>query len=34
MVCIKNGLVFDAVNETPEVKDIFIENGKLILRKE
>ena len=29
MICIKNGLVFDAVNETPEVKDILIENGKI-----
>ena len=29
MICIRNGLVFDVVHETPEVKDIFIENGKI-----
>ena len=29
MICIRNGLVFDAVHETPEIKDIFIENGKI-----
>ncbi len=30
MICIKNGLVFDAVNEMPRVCDILIENGKII----
>ena len=30
MICIRNGLVFDAVNETPEVKDILVENGKIV----
>ena len=30
MICIRNGLVFDAENETPEVKDILVENGKIV----
>ena len=30
MFCIRNGLVFDAVNEMPEVKDILVEDGKII----
>ena len=30
MICIRNGLVFDAVNETPEVKDILVENEKIV----
>ena len=30
MICIKNGLVFDAVHEMPEKKDILIEEGKIV----
>lgn len=28
MLCIKNGLVHDAVTEEPQIADILIENGK------
>ena len=30
MICIKNGLVFDAVYENPEVKDILVKEGKIV----
>lgn len=30
MICIRNGLVFDAVYETPAKKDILIEDGKIV----
>ena len=30
MFCIRNGLVFDAVNEMPEVRDILVEEGKIV----
>lgn len=30
MFCIRNGLIFDAVNEKPEVKDILVEEGKIV----
>lgn len=30
MICIRNGLVFDAVCENPEVKDILVEDGKIV----
>ena len=30
MICIRNGLVFDAVCEMPEKKDILIDDGKII----
>ena len=30
MICIRNGLVFDAVHEIPEKKDILIEQGKIV----
>ena len=30
MICVQNGLVFDAVHETAEVMDILIENGKIV----
>ena len=30
MLCICNGLVFDAVHENPEKKDLFIDQGKII----
>ncbi len=30
MLCIQNGLVFDGVHEAPEIKDILIENGKIV----
>lgn len=29
MICIRNGLVFDAVNDMPEKKDILIDDGKI-----
>lgn len=29
MLCIKNGLVHDAVTEEPKIADIWIENGKI-----
>lgn len=29
MLCIKNGLVHDAVTEEPQIADILIENGKI-----
>ena len=29
MLCIKNGLVHDAVTEEPKIADILIENGKI-----
>lgn len=30
MICIRNGLVFDAVHEIPEKKDILINQGKIV----
>ena len=30
MICIRNGLVFDAVHEIPEKKDILIDQGKIV----
>ena len=30
MLCIRNGLVFDAVHENPEKKDLFIDQGKIV----
>lgn len=30
MICIRNGLVFDAVHEMPEKKDILIHEGKIV----
>ena len=30
MICIRNGLVFDAVHENPEKKDILIDQGKIV----
>ena len=30
MICIRNGLVFDAVHESPEKKDILIDQGKIV----
>lgn len=33
MICIRNGLVFDAVNEEPEIKDILFDQGKIIAIK-
>ncbi len=30
MICIRNGLVFDAVNQNPEQKDILIDQGKIV----
>lgn len=30
MICIRNGLVFDAVHENPEIKDILIDQGKIV----
>ncbi len=30
MICIKNGLVFDAVNEEASVRDVLIEEGKIV----
>ena len=29
MICIKNGMVYDAISEKPEIKDILIEDGKI-----
>ncbi len=30
MICVRNGLVFDAVHEKPEIKDILIDCGKIV----
>lgn len=30
MICIKNGLVFDAINEEAEIKDILFDQGKIV----
>lgn len=30
MICIKNGLIFDAVQANPEVKDILVKEGKIV----
>lgn len=30
MICIRNGLVFDAVHEIPEKKDILVDQGKIV----
>ena len=30
MICIRNGLVFDAVHEIPEKKDILFDQGKIV----
>ncbi|MBE6108359.1 MAG: amidohydrolase [Erysipelotrichaceae bacterium] len=30
MICIRNGLVYDAVHECPEILDILIDNGKIV----
>ena len=30
MICIRNGLVYDAVHEYPEILDILIDNGKIV----
>lgn len=30
MLCICNGLVFDAVHENPEKKDLLIDQGKIV----
>ena len=31
MICIRNELVFDAIHENPEIKDILIDQGKRYL---
>ncbi|MBQ7889121.1 MAG: amidohydrolase [Erysipelotrichaceae bacterium] len=30
MICIRNGLVFDAVHEQPQIVDVLMDNGKII----
>ena len=30
MICVRNGLVYDAVHEQPEVLDLLVDNGKIV----